>query len=298
MSIYISNSLYLSGGLGPDINSDNPIIGWQSVLLPENIQADEFVPGRLAVNMWNPDTSSLWEGVTVAGSPSASTTQYITLINADNAPIDYIGIARHNFGTVGYTYTIQHSTNGGGSWSNVTSPRIPATDAAIMDYFDSRTSGMFRIKLEKTLAGSPAIIAGPIIAHIKLGKALILQRRIYVGHKPGTIAKKVRKVTNGSESGQYLGAIITRSYHTSECQQQNNTPAFVRAYIKPFIDHVNGHLAENNTAPCTFFFAWRPTAYPEEIVYGWTQDNIEPENQGSDSMGGRMKWGFNMECIA
>ena len=298
MSIYISNSLYINGAISPDMNDNNPIIGWHSVLQPENIIASEYVSGRPAVNMWNPDTYSFWEGDSVAGDPSVSTTQYVTLVNTNNAPVDYIGIAKHNLGSVGYTYTLQHSTNGGSTWSNVTAPRVIATNNAIIDYFDQLTSDQFRIKLEKTLSGHPATIAGPIISHVKLGKALVLQRRIYVGHSPATIAKRVKKINNGSESGQYLGAIITRSYYMSECVQQNNTPAFVRTYIKPFIDHVNGHRSDDGTAPCTFFFAWRPGDYPDEIVYGWTDDNIAPKNQGSDSMGGRMEWSFNMECVA
>jgi hypothetical protein len=245
--------------------------------------------------MWNPDTSNYWEGLTTVDA----TTQYITLSNVNNSPIDYVGIARHNLGTVGYTLTIQHSTNNGSSWSSITTPRIITSDAPIISYFDSKISGLFRIKLDKlSTSGSPAVIVGPIIAHVKMGAVLILQRRIYVGHRPADIAKNVRKINNGSENGQYLGAIITRSYRTTEVQQQNNTPAFVRLHIKPFINHVNGHYAENGTAPCTFFFSWRPGDYPEEVVYGWTGDNIQPENQGSDSMGGRMKWGFEMECIA
>lgn len=297
MAIYVSNSLYLGGGLGPDINENNPIIGWQSVLTPSDIIVTNALPDRPAVNLWNPDTSSLWQGIDVTGSPSASATFFIRLANPANKPIDYIGLARHNLGEVGYTYTIQHSTDGS-TWSDVTTPRVIATNDAIMDYFDSRTSVAFRIRMQKTLAGTPATIKAPIVAHVKMGKALVLQRRIYVGHRPATIAKNVRKINNGSESGQYLGAIITRSYHVTAVEQQNNTPAFVRAYVKPFINHVNGHYASDNTAPCTFFFAWRPGDYPDEVVYGWTSDNIQPENQGSDAMGGRMKWGFEMECVA
>lgn len=297
MSIYISNSLYIGGGLGPEINENNPIIGWQSILTPSDIVTTNSIPDRPAINLWNPDTSSFWQGIDVTGSPSASATFYIRLNNASNRPVDYIAIAKHNFGTVGYAYTVQHSTDGT-TFTDITSPRVIATNDAIMDYFDSRTSVAFRIRLQKTLAGTPAVISAPIAAHVKMGAVLILQRRIYVGHRPATIAKNVRKINNGSESGQYLGAIITRSYHTTEVQQQNNTPSYIRSYIKPFIDHVNGHYAEDNTAPCTFFFAWRPGDYPQEIVYGWTGDNIQPENQASDSMGGRMKWGFEMECVA
>lgn len=297
MSIYISNALYISAGIGADINENNPIIGWHSVLTPSDIIATEYIVGRSAVNLWNPDTSSVWEGETVSDTPAVSTTQYIQLVNSNNSPIDYIGVARHNLGTVGFTYTIQHSTNGGSTWSNVTSPRVIGTDSAILDYFDQLTSGNFRIKLEKSATGSPAVIHGPIIAHIKMGVALVLQRRIYVGHKP-PIVDKVRKISNGSESGQYLGPIVIRRYNTSEIKQQNNSPSFVRTYIKPFLNHINGQAAIDNTAPCTFFYSWRPSDYPNEIVYGWTNDNVELENQGGDSLGGRISWNLSMECIA
>lgn len=298
MPIYISNALYISGEITPDIDPNNPIIGWHSILQSTDIIADENVAGRIAANLWNPDTSSLWEGETVTDTPSVETTQYITLINTNNSAVDYVGVARHNLGTVGFTYTIQHSTDAGGSWSDVTDPRVIVTDDAIIDYFDELTSDQFRIKLYKTADGDPVTITGPIIAHIKLGRALVLQRRIYAGYTPGTINKRVKKINNGSESGQYLGAIITRSYYLAECQQQNNTPEFVRTYIKPFIDHVNGHTADDGTAPCTFFFAWRPGDYPEEVVYAWTDDDISPKNQSGDAMGGRMEWSFSMECIA
>jgi hypothetical protein len=298
MSIYLSNSLYLYAGFGADINENNPIIGYQSVLTDVDIIATEYVTGRSALNMWNPSTSSLWEGQTVTATPTATTTQYVTLINSANLPVDYLAIARHNLGTVGYTYTVQHSTDAGATWADITTARVIATDQAIFDYFDEKTSDQFRIKLEKTLTGAPAVIDGPVIAHVKLGKAFVLQRRIYAGHKPGTITKKVKKIVNGSESGEYLGAIVTRSYYTTDCQQDNNSPEFVRTYVKPFIAHVNGHTAVDGSAPCTFFFSWRPSDYPDEIVYGWTSDNIEVENKSGDSMGGRMKWGFSMECIA
>ena len=297
MSIYISNSIYLNGGLGADFNGNNPIVGYDSILQPQDIQADEFTPGRPAINMWTPDTSSVWEGITVSGSPSVATTQYITLANSNNRPVDYVGIARHNFGDVGYTYTLQHSVDGGAVWDNISTPRIVGNNNAIIEYFDVKTSGLFRIELSKTLAGSPAVIAGPVIAHIKLGRALVLQRRIYVGHEP-TIIDKVKTITNGSDSGQYLGKIIVRSYRSASISQDNNTPAFVREKVVPFLNHCNGQVVINNTSPTTFFFSWRPTAYPLEVAYCWAEDISYPENSGSDGLGGRMKWSVSCGAIA
>ena len=291
MSIYISNSLYISGSLGDDYNLNNPIIGYHSILLPGQISAPISTSVRPAVNAWTPDTAQVWEGQAYSGV-SATLSQYLLLENPDAQLVDYIGIARHNFYTGGYTVTIQAS-NDMVSWDNVAAPTAYNSNDSILYYFNARASLYFRIKIDKT---GTDIIA-PIIGHVKLGNVLVLQRRIYVGHQPATLTKYVKKSSYGSENGQYLGQIVQRSYYKTEIKQENNSPAFVRSKIVPFINHVNGQSVVNDTAPATFFFAWRPGDYPTEVVYGWTNDNIHPENSGGDKMGGRMSWNCSVEAV-
>ena len=294
MSIYISNSLFLSSTFGSgDFNPNNPIIGYHSVLTPDDISAPVSASIRPAINAWSPDTSLVWEGEPYTGA-SATITQFLVLDNTTTASVDYVGIARHNFGSEGYTYTIQSSDDGGTTWIDRSTPKIVSGDDAIIEFFDARVSALFRIKIEKTATE----VAAPIIGHVKLGQALVLQRRIYAGHQPAALAKSVKKTTYGSESGQYLGQVVHRSYRKTSLQQENNSPDFVREKIVPFINHVNGHNVVDNTAPATFFFSWRPSDYPDEVIYGWTPDNIMPENQGGDSMGGRMSWSMDIEAIA
>jgi len=293
MSIYVSNSLYLTGAAGDDFNANNPVIGYHSVLLPSDITAPGSVSIRPAVSAWTPDTAQVWEGEGYQGVP-AQYEKHLQFENSKNATINYIGIARHNFGSAQLPYTIQRSDNGGTLWYDVTAERLPRNDDAIIHYFDGVNSGLFRIRLRKF--GSD--IYAPIVGHVKLGKALVLQRRIYVGHAPASIAKKVKRSTYGSENGQYLGQVIQRTYLTTSIEQENNSPDFVRENIVPFIDHVNGQVVVEDTAPTTFFFAWRPSDYPNEVVYGWTRDNISPENQGGDRIGGRMSWSCSVEAIA
>lgn len=289
--IYISNSLYLSGSISSGIEPNNPIIGYHSILLPDDIDATSGLTGRVAINMWSPDTATFWQGLSFTSVSPTTETQYIVLSNLNAYEFDYIGIARHNLGSSGFTFSIEESSDAGATWSEIVAPKIFSDDSAILEYFDMRSTGLVRIKLTKT----STLIPAPIIAHIKMGRALVLQRRIYVGHAPGTIGKKVRRIINTSESGQYLGQIILSKAHASSCTQQNNTAAFVREKIKPFIQHVNGEVEVNGTAPATFFFAWRPGDYPEEVLYGWTGDDIRPENQLSNGM---MSWSFNMEAVA
>jgi hypothetical protein len=291
MSIYVSNNVYLSASSGPGITSDNPIIGYNSVLTPDDITVPSTTSIRPPVNMWTPDTSIAWEGEAYSGV-MATLTQNIVLANTGLVSVDYVGIAKHNLGTGEFVYKVQRSDDAI-TWFDVTPPKIKSTNNPIVEYFDPDNSPYFRIQIEKTATD----IVAPIIAHVKLGVALVLQRRIYVGHSPASLAKNVKKQSYGSESGQYLGQVVIRSYRNTQVEQENNTPEFVRASVVPFINHVNGHNEESNTAQATFFFSWRPTKYPDDIIYGWTKDNIQPENQGGDSFGGRMKWGFSIEAI-
>lgn len=291
MSIYISNALYLTSGIGPDFNENNPIIGYDSILLPEYFSASGF-SGRPPSNVWSPDTFSSWQGQLYQG-PSQTTTQYFNIENPVGVSVNYIGIAKHNFGTGNYTYSIEES-NDNSTWADLVAPKIVPTDKAIMEYFDTTNSLYFRIKLERTATE----FQRPIISHIKMGTALVLQRRIYVGHTPAAIASSIKRQVLNSENGQYIGQIVKSKFHTTSCDQENVTPAFVRDKIVPFINHVNGEVEIEGTAPSTFFFAWRPSDYPDEVVYGWTNENIQPENQGNDGLGGRMRFSFKIEAVA
>lgn len=289
MSIYISNSLYIDGSLGADFNDNNPIIGYHSVLKPADFNITGATSTRPAINLWSPDTSSAWEGESYSGVES-TLIQYVNIDNPDSNLVDYIGIAKHNLGTGGYTVTVEVSEDLGTNWLTLKNPTLFNDDRAILIYFDLRTSRSFRIKIEKT---STDIIA-PIISHIKLGKALVLQRRINAGHTPAALASMVKKTTFGSENGQYLGQVISRSYHKTSCSQENTNASFVRENIVPFIKHINGEVEIEDTAPATFFFAWRPTKYPDEVVYGWTNDQIQPSNTQADFM----SFDFSIEAVA
>lgn len=294
MSIYISNSMYVSSFVaGGDFDANNPIIGYQSVLKPKNITVTATTSVRPAINAWTPDTAQVWEGQAYSGA-LVETTQIVNLHNEDGENIDYIGIGRHNLAENGFQYEIQSSIDGT-TWVTRAGPKVPNDESAIVEYFDLRADEFWRIVLKVTSENVPA----PIIGHIKLGVALVLQRRIFVGHQPASLARNTARTSYGSENGQYLGQIVKRSYYKTSIQQENNTAAFVRENIVPFIDHINGHTIKEDTAPATFFFAWRPGDYPDEVIYGWSNDNIQPENSGV-GLGamGRMSWGCSVEAIA
>lgn len=292
--IYITNTAFLNGTMQPWANSDNPLVFYKSVLAPEDIQATQYMADRPAINMWNPDTASVWQGQAITNTPMAASYHEIILANPGAALINYIAVAGHNLNL--FTYTIECSYNGGTTWASVDPARVIFGDTPIIHFFNGLLAGLFKIKLERVENGSPGFVPAPVIAHIKMGGALVLQRRNYVGYEPPAI--KARTIENGSDNGQYLGQVIIRKYREpGAISQQNNSPDFIRNEIYPFLEHCVGIPFYDRSAATTFFFAWRPSRYPAEVVYAWPTDIGYPSNQGSDSMGGRMQWSLGMGAI-
>lgn len=115
----------------------------------------------------------------------------------------------------------------------------------------------------------------PRCAVLYCGKLLVLQRRFYVGHVPINYGRKVNVISGQSESGQFLGRIVTGRATATSVALQNLTPTWVRQNLVPFL-----RAAEDQP----FFFAWRPQTYPREVGYAWLTNNPEPMNQRPNGM--------------
>ena len=287
MTIYLSENMGITGI--SEFNQNNPVIGYDSVFKNTNIQASFEVRENKASNMWSPDTYTIWQGA--FGNALGHTIQ---ISNPESRDVDYIGIAKHNFASGRFSYEIQVSFDNGGSWATIVEPKVPQDDSAILERF-TQVNGWIQVIIMPLSDWDE--YTPPRIAHIKLGKLLTLQRRIYVGHQPADIAEQSKKINYSSETGNYLSHIVLRKYRKGSISQENNTPDFIREKIRPFINHLNGNL-NDDYAQFTFFFSWRPGDYPDEVVYAWTNGNIIPENQGGDQMGGRMRFSSDYEAIA
>jgi hypothetical protein len=95
--INISNSLYLSV---QQAIYGNPIIGYQSILEINNVLADSSPDETPDINLVNEHTHQFWES-------DSTDEQNFYFFNDDLADVDYIGIARHNFGTGNISYQLQ-----------------------------------------------------------------------------------------------------------------------------------------------------------------------------------------------
>jgi hypothetical protein len=136
-------------------------------------------------------------------------------------------------------------------------------DRPIMRLVEPTSATRFRLRLV-----GPSV---PTIGVIRMGKALEMERPLYGGHTPISLARNTVIRPNISERGQWLGRSIIRSGASGSWNWTHLTAAWVRRYLQPFITAAR-------TRP--FFIAWRPEAFPAEAGYCWTTKDLSAANMG------------------
>lgn len=262
--IIISSALVLSGS--DDLQPNNPVIGWDNKVTISNIQSLTEQEGFPITNVANPITSPLggWKGASITGDEEI----LITLDGLED--IDYVGIARHNLGSNQIPILVEGSTDGGSPFEELVGETYLLDDAPAIFRFVPQSLTDLRITLGLTTSQ-----VAPEIAVIYVGKLLIVQRRLYVGHTPINFGRSENVVSGKTENGDFLGRIILSEQRSTEVALQNLTPSWYRSEMDPFIQ------ASKDTP---FFFAWRPFSYPYEVGFGWMTNNPQPVNQRPNGM--------------
>jgi hypothetical protein len=252
--------VFLTGGN----NGDYPIVGYANGVTASNIASTTAESANPVSNLSNPSTSLKWRGTTVGSI------EYITITTTSLGTLNYVGVARHNWGTSAITVSLEGDTGGG--YAAIGSTFVPPNDAPLIIRFAASASYIgLRIKLA---AGGSVI---PEAAVVYVGQLLVLQRKLYVGHDPFTLARDTNAVAALSESGEFLGRIILGQYSSTEVVLQNLTADWVRTYLDPWLEAA---------LDAPFFFAWRPLAYPNETAFAWVPDGSSPRpgNQRPNGM--------------
>jgi len=259
--IVISPSVVLSSGSG--VNANNPVVGWQNLVTRVNVAASGAAAAYPVLNLANPSTAQAqsWRGANTAQ-------QYLTVTVGTDEFIDYLAVARHNFGSGAVVVSVEGMAVDGGSWVELAGEMLPADDSPLLFRFVPQALFLIRLKLQ------PGTVV-PSAAVLYVGKLLVLQRRIYVGHTPIPFGRESRVTTGVSESGNFLGRIVLGESLETSVDLQNMTPSWYRAEMDPFI-------VASKEAP--FFFAWRPDSYPRETGFAWMTNNPKPSNQRSNGM--------------
>lgn len=240
-------------------NPNNPVIAYADIASTATLTESSEAAGFAAENVQNSLTYNFWK--------PTSQNSYIEFDFGSSKTIDYIGIAGHNCGTQGNTINIYYWDGASpGSWVLIDTT-APTDDGIILFLFASSSHQIF--KAEFVGGGVPSV------AVIHMGARLTVERRIYGGHTPVTLAKQTVIRPQKSEGGQWLGRSIVRQGASTSVALNNLTASWFRTNFKPFMD---------SAITNSFFFAWRPTAYSTEVAYCWTNGDIKPSNMGQANL--------------
>ena len=155
------------------------------------------------------------------------------------------------------------------NWFDLTTTVTPTDDLPLIFRFNGQAA-LSAIRLNLGIG-----LAIPTAAVIYTGRAMTFQRRVYVGHTPITMGRTTNIVSGMSESGNFLGRIVLGESRHSQVTLKNLTPSWYRSYMEPFI---------NAAVEFPFFFAWRPSSYPNETGFCWLSSDAVPSNSLPNGM--------------
>ena len=238
--LYLPSALIVTQTEG--VNFSRPVIGWQQLVTASNIAATSEDADYPAIRLANPNTNEAW----LSGSTS---TQYLTVTLDGLEDVDYLAIARHNFGSIGASLTVEGDTGSG--YAAVSDQVAPADDKPLMFRFAAAAYTGIRLKIEN-------VSAAPRAAVLFVGALLVMEKGVQPGHTPLPYGRERDIVTGRSESGEYLGRIVSGGKLRSTAMFKVLTPGFVRGDLAAFLAY---------SGP--FFFAWSPQTYSAEVGYAW-----------------------------
>lgn len=244
-------------GFSPSVtDAPEPVIGYDNLVTAATLSStteDSLFP---IDNLANPATNIMWKG----GANTAGI-ETITVAIPVAQEIDYVAIANHNFGTEGFLVSVETDT------ATVLVEQTPITsDAPLILQFAPQLLSNLRV----VITNSTQSVNPPEAGVIYVGKLLVLERSVKVDtdHIPISLGRRINVVSGMSETGNFLGRIVTGSYSESRAEFAHFTPDWYRAYFDPFV-------VAAQTTP--FFWAWSPLEYPGETGFAWLTQDPQPE---------------------
>jgi Concanavalin A-like lectin/glucanases superfamily len=162
-------------------------------------------------------------------------------------------------------FTVPQTASNAFYWTTLTDEVVLSDDSPLILQFTPAIYSQVRLWMQ---LGS----AAPQAAVVYVGKLLIMERgiKIETDHVPINYGR-IAKVVNGfSESGNFLGRVVTQQHRESKAEYAHITPTWYRSTLDPFI-------IASKTEP--FFYAWNPDEYPLETGFCWmTNDPVPATN--------------------
>lgn len=249
--------LYESGAA---YEGDNEaLIAYDDHLPDATVTASSEQTGAEIENALDGNTFDFWQPNT-----TGNVTVDIDLVTAQRA--DYLAIGAHNLSSeLSDDITVAYSADG-----NTYTTSYTIDDADIVDdgpillHLVSRTNRYARLTF-------PVASTDFRIGILQYGTLLQMQRTVYDGLNPPTLSREEEMIPNRSDSGRFLGMLLTRAFFETRLSWDDLEPDWYRQHFDPFV------IASQTRG---FFLAWRPAEFDAEVVYAWRTRAVRPDNSG------------------
>ena len=233
-------------------SSRRPVIGWDNMVAATNVEATSEDADYPASNLANPNTVLLWKSEVI-------TDQYLTVTLDTVEAIDYLAVARHNFGTGEVICSVEGlSADEGATWTELVADQTLSDDSPVLFRFTPTNLASIRLKLQPNATAPQAAV-------LYVGALLVMEKGLQPGNTPLNHGRRRTIVNSRSESGEFLGKVQTGEGLTSVAEFRVLTSTWYRTNLDPFLDE----------AP-PFFFAWSPYTYPSEVAFAWLTEDTVP----------------------
>jgi hypothetical protein len=257
MAIVISSNLVLNPA---DESLATPIILYDNIATAGAITATTQDDDYPAGNIGNPSTALRWKAS--PGSPPGD--EYLTVTIDQVDPIDALAVATHNFGSGQNTVSVEGSTGGSPEWFELVEESIQANDDPILWRFSPQSLTGIRLRIQPSQATEPTV---PYVAVMYVGKLLVLERGTHADHVPINLGRKTRVMNGMSEAGNFLGRVVLSQSRSTSFALKHLRQTWYRQHFDPFV------VAAQEQP---WFFAWRPTAHPNDVGYVVLTNDVQP----------------------
>lgn len=223
---------------------------------------------RPASNLKSRDTYQTWR--------AEDSEPIVTALFAAPELINYVGIARHNLGSLGTTALVEIETAGDG-WLEV-AVLTPSYDSPLM------------VPIAETLAvGLRVSFFGyeiPTLAVLMAGRAVIMERPLRATMQPVFGSRQTTISPQISELGQVLGSIVVRSGVNVAPTWSNLSREFYNSTLRFLAREMPGRV---------IMLMWQPLEHPDEVVFGTVSGDPTIAHIPRSS---RYSFGFSLAGVA
>lgn len=261
-----SRTMTASGDAGDTLL--RPRIGWHTI--PRDGRTTMTASAETAgtgehANAWREGlTHDFWR-------PGSSGTHWLRAHAIAALKVNYLGIAAHDLHATAGKVKLQHSTDGGGTWSDSSAEHLPGDSSPFMLLFDDVVAADYRLLVVSDKAVS--------IGVVMFGEVMAIPAPIIAPWPPPYLSRRVSYVSERAERGAFLGRSIVAEGADLALVFHGLREDWVRGTWEPALRQIEQY---------PFFFAARDldeiSDRAQEVVYAWTTAQPQASYETGTSM--------------